>query len=130
MSLKEEIEKRHAAEGYVPCHESGSNARMLTLEWRNGKRRALPWARLIDATLEDGELLLSFTGREVTFYGLNLGGLLEAVVECRLEKVWELPADFRSRADLIRPCVRKIEVRDSEYETMPDEIESRTHRAR
>jgi len=42
---------------------------MLTLEWRNGKRRALPWARLIDATLEDGELLLSFTGREVTFTG-------------------------------------------------------------
>jgi hypothetical protein len=87
---------------------------MLTLEWRNGKRRALPWARLIDATLEDGELLLSFTGREVTFYGLNLGGPLEAVVECRLEKVWELPVDHRPRADLTRPCVSEIEVRDSD----------------
>lgn len=114
MSLKEEIEKRHAAEGYVPSHASSSHARMLTLEWRNGKRRALPWARLIDATLEDGELLLSFVGREVTFYGLNLGGLLEAVVECRLEKVWELPDDYRPPATLTRPCVNKIEVRDSE----------------
>ena len=114
MSLKEEIEKRHAAEGYVPCHASGSNAKMLTLEWRSGKRRALPWARLIDATLEDGELLLSFTGREVTFYGFNLGGLLEAVVECNLEKVWELPADYRPRANLTRPCVSKIEVCDSD----------------
>ena len=114
MSQKEEIEKRHAAEGYVPCHESGSNARMLTLEWRSGKRRALPWARLIDATLEDGELLLSFTGREVIFHGLNLGGLLEAVVECSLEKVWELPADYRPRADSTHPCVSNIEVSESE----------------
>ena len=47
------------------------------------------------------------------FYGLNLGGLLKAVVECRLEKVWELPVDHRPRADLTRPCVSKIEVRDS-----------------
>ncbi|SUS07592.1 hypothetical protein DF3PB_470003 [uncultured Defluviicoccus sp.] len=114
MSLKEEIEKRHAAEEYVPCHEAGSNPRTLTLEWRTGKRRTLPWARLIDATLEDGELLLSFTGREVTFYGLILGGLLDAVVEYRLEKVWELPADYRPSADLKRPCVSKIEVSESE----------------
>ena len=118
MSLKEEIEKRHAAEGYVPCHESGSNARMLTLEWRTGKRCALPWARLIDAMLEDGELLLSFAGREVVFYGVNLGGLLEAVGECRLEKVWELPADHRPRVDLTRACVSKIEIRDSDSELL------------
>jgi len=117
MSLKEEIEKRHAAEGYVPCHASSSHVKMLTLEWRTGKRCALPWARLIDATLEDGELLLSFTGREVTFHGFNLGGLLEAVVECRLEKVWELPADFRPRADLTRPCVSKIEVSESNFDS-------------
>ena len=130
MSLREEIEKRHAAEGYVPCHASSSHAKMLTLEWRSGKRRALPWARLIGASLEDGELLLSFTGRDIAFYGLNLAGLLEAVVECRLEKVWELPADYRLGADLKRPCVSKIEVRDSNYETMPDEIEFRTYQAR
>ena len=49
---------------------------------------------MIDATLEDGELLLSSTGREATFYGLNLGGLLEAVVECSLEKVWAVPDDY------------------------------------
>lgn len=115
MSLKEEIEKRHAAEGYVPCHASSSNARMLTLEWRSGKRRALPWARLIDATLEDGELLLSFTGREVTFHGLNLGGLLEAVVECRLEKVWELPSGHQPSPTSERPCVSEIEIREPNF---------------
>src|SRR5256885_7386424 len=114
MSLKEEIEKRWKEEGYVPSHKSSPGARTLTLEWRSGKRCALPWARLIDATLEDGELLLSFVGREVTFYGLNLGGLLEAVVECRLEKVWELPDDYRPPADLKRPCVSKIEISDSD----------------
>lgn len=100
----------------MPCHASSPHARMLTLEWRTGKRRALPWARLIDATLEDDELLLSFTGREVTFHGLNLSGLLEAVVECSLEKAWELPADYRPPMDLKRPCVSKIEVHDSDGE--------------
>ena len=78
------------------------------------KRRGEGITRRIDATLEDGELLLSFVGREDTFYGLNLGGLLEAVVECRLEKVWELPADYRPRAASKRPCVSKIEVSDSD----------------
>jgi hypothetical protein len=114
MTLQESIAKRHAEEGYVPSHECSSHARMLTLEWRSGKRRALPWARLIDATLEDGELLLSFNRREVIFYGLNLGGLLDAVVECRLEKVRELPDNYRPPADLKRPCVSKIEVSESE----------------
>ena len=114
MRLKEIIEKRKAEEGGTPCFETGSDALMLSLEWRSGKRRALPWARLIDATLEDGELLLSFTGREVVFHGLNLGGLLDSVVECRLEKVWELPVDYRPGADSIRPCVFAIEVRDSD----------------
>ncbi len=112
MNLREIIDERNAAEGYMPCFKSSAQVRMLTLEWRSGKRRVLPWARLIDATLEDGELLLSFTGREVTFHGLNLGGLLEAVVGCSLEKVWELPEDYRPTADLTRPCVSKIEVRD------------------
>ena len=121
MTLQESIAKRHAEEGYVPSHECSSHARMLTLEWRSGKRCALPWARLIDATLEDGELLLSFTGREVTFYGLNLGGLLDSVVECRLEKVWELSDDYLPPATLMRPCVSKIEVRDSEWEHLPRE---------
>ena len=100
---------------------------MLTLEWRSGKRRVLPWAQMIDATFEDGELLLSFTGREVTLNGVNLAGLLEAVRECRLEKVWELPAGHKPAADSTRPCVSKIEVRDSDfYATLPDpEIPSR-----
>ncbi len=106
MSLKEEIEKRHAAEGYVPCHEANSNARMLTLEWRSGKRRGLPWARLIDATPEDGELLLSFGEREVIFHGLNLGDLLNVVAERRLEKVWERPSGSTSPADL-KPSAEK-----------------------
>ena len=70
---------------------------------------------MIDATLEDGELLLSFTGHEVTFRGFNLGGLLEAVVECRLEKGWELPSDYRPPANLKCPSVSKIEVGDSEF---------------
>ncbi len=88
---------------------------MLTLEWRDGKRRVLPWSRLIDATLEDGDLLLSFAGREVILHGLNLGDLLETVVQCRLEKVWELPADYRPPTHLKRPCASKIEVRESDF---------------
>ena len=114
MTLKESIAKRHAEEGYVPCYTSGSRAQMLTLEWRSGKRRVLPWARLIDATLEDGELLLSFGEREVIFRGLNLGDLLNFVAERSLEKVWELPSDYQPSAKLGRPCVNEIEVRDSE----------------
>jgi len=48
----------------------------------------------------------------------NLGGLLDSVVECRLEKVWELPDDYRPPATLKRPCVNKIEVRDSGDDAM------------
>lgn len=42
----------------------------------------------------------------------HLDELLKHVAACDLEKVWEVPADYRAPAHLERACVSKIEIRD------------------
>ena len=44
MKSKNVTQPKYACHAMRPVH-----GRMLTLEWRSGKRRVLPWARLIDA---------------------------------------------------------------------------------
>lgn len=110
------VRHRKAADGSETCHLSDKNARVLALEWRTGKRRILSWSRFSEATLEDGELLLSFIGREVTIHGLNLAELADAIEESRLAKIWENRADYRPPMNTKYVSVSAIEIRDSDSE--------------
>ena len=114
MNFNEVMARRRTKrEGCEPCHLSDVSARVLALEWRTGKRRILSWSRFNEATLEDGELTLSFVGREVVIHGLNLGELADAIEESRLAKIWEQRADYRPPVDAGCACVSTIEIRDS-----------------
>lgn len=115
MNFNEAMARRRSKEkGHESCYLSDAHARVLALEWRTGKRRILSWSRFNEASLEDGELVLFFVGREVVIHGLNLGELADAIEENRLSKIWEQRADYRPPVDVELACVSEIELRDSE----------------
>jgi hypothetical protein len=117
MNFNEAMARRRTKEnGCEPCYLSNEHARVLALEWRTGKRRILSWSRFNEAALEDGDLLLSFVGREVVIHGLNLGELADAIEESRLAKIWEQRAEYRPPVDAGCACVSTIEIRDSNFE--------------
>lgn len=103
--------RRSKEKGNESCYLSDAHARVLALEWRTGKRRILSWSRFNEAALEDGELVLSFVGREVVIHGLNLGELADAIEESRLSKIWEQRAEYRPPLDAACACVSAIEIR-------------------
>lgn len=115
MNFNEAMARRRSKEkGHESCYLCDAHARVLALEWRTGKRRMLSWSRFNEAWLEDGELILSFVGREVVIHGLNLGELADAIEESRLAKIWEQPADYRPPPAVEGACVTAIEIRNSD----------------
>jgi hypothetical protein len=118
MTFREELEKKWAAEGFIPSHEIGSRSsdEMLTVECRNGTRRGFSWVRFAQCGLEEnGDLVLVFGECEVVLHGLNLVELWDNINSRNLIKVWELPAEYVPPATLSkrRVCIFKIELRDT-----------------
>ncbi|QYM78169.1 hypothetical protein K0B96_12735 [Horticoccus luteus] len=110
MNFNEAMARRRSREkGRESCYLSDGNARVLALEWRRGKRRILSWSRFNEATLEDGELVLSFVGREVVIHGLNLGELADAIEENRLAKIWEQRAEYQPPPGADCPSINAVE---------------------
>lgn len=120
MNFNESMARRRSKEkGHESCYLSDAHARVLALEWRTGKRRILSWSRFNEAWLEDGELVLSFVGREVVIHGLNLGELADAIEESRLAKIWEHCADYRPPPEAESAYVSAIEIREPDNEENP-----------
>jgi hypothetical protein len=116
MRLRQWLDEETKKEGYIPSHQACSrgSAETLCVEWRDGTRRAFPWARFSTATLDKTEIVLSFGEHEVVIRGLNLDHLWDHVCDRGLEQVWELPADYVPPPTLksYRICVLKIDLRE------------------
>lgn len=115
-SLQQSIERRRAAEGYVPNPFFGTNDRVssLRVEDASGGLWVLPWNHFTFGRHERigdrDQLVLTFVANEVAVQGTKLGELLPEVANQRLEWLRAAPGKYlKSAPD--EPAIDRIAVR-------------------
>jgi hypothetical protein len=116
MSLRDEIAKRRAAEGWKPNPYYATSERVASLrvEDSDGVIWMLPWHHFtFGHHREAGErerLVLTFVAHEVALRGLNLTELIPEVVNQSIEWLRALPGKYvKSAGD--EPSIEQIKVR-------------------
>lgn len=83
-------------------------------QWRS-RSWVLPWSRFDDACfsaeMEHDELVISFSTHRVTAIGANLAGLLDEICRFNVERLRNLPPEYREKMGAKEPYLQTIDVR-------------------
>ena len=114
-SLQQSIERRRAADGFVPnpFYWTQDRAMSLRVEDSAGILWMLPWNHFAFGRHEPGyrdQLALTFVAYEVVVRGTKLGELLTEVATQRLEWLRAVPGKYLKAAP-DEPAIESIEVR-------------------
>ena len=114
-SLQQSIERRRAADGYVPNPFYGTKDRAMSLQVEDsaGSLWMLPWNHFTFGRHEPGQrdrLTLTFVAYEVVVRGTKLGELFSEVATHRLEWLRAVPGKYLKAAP-DEPAIASIEVR-------------------
>ena len=112
MSLREEIERRHAGLP-PPCVSTSKSPQSLSVRPANGERWSLDWARFVQARLGSGEdeLTLIFAESEVVVHGRHLAIIMDSVDAREVERLREYPPEYQALADTMEPVITTLDVR-------------------
>jgi hypothetical protein len=123
MSLREALAKRRAAEpeevlcAFLKSRFSVHEPPPLTIkicQWQS-RSWVLPWSRFDDACFsaeaDHDELVISFSTHRVTAIGANLAKLLDEISRFNIERLRNLPPEYRARMDARAPYLQTIDVR-------------------
>lgn len=123
MSLSEALARRRAGEPeevlcvFLKSRFSTRESPALTIKICQWQSRSwiLPWSRFDDACFfaetEHDELVLSFSTHRVTAIGANLARLLDEISRFNIERLRNLPTEYRARMDAREPYLQTIDVR-------------------
>lgn len=97
----------------IPAHEPPA----LTIkicQWQS-RSWVLPWSRFDDACFsavtERDELVISFSTHRVTAIGANLAGLVDEICRFNVERLRNLPLEYRAKMEAQEPYLQTIDVR-------------------
>lgn len=123
MSLREQLRSTPASETTAsnPFYATNSQPPSLCLEPTAGVIWMLPWHNFVFGCYEAGEpdrLVLTFAAREATVLGLNLGLLVPAVANLRVDWLRAAPGKYLKAVGR-EPSIAQISVRPLAEPAMP-----------
>jgi hypothetical protein len=116
-TLREAIRQHEAAHPPSPesYHRAHELVRMVQIHLWNGEQWVLPWAHLVSAchqgSGESEQLVLMFAHHEVVLQGAHLALLLSEIASFHVDRLNELPENFRAQTRKGAPFISRISVR-------------------